>query len=335
MLCPKYLGRFQRKIQRLLRLKQHPELAELAAKGFSKTTWNARLRVASALKRDRPLKEAALEFIEKRLRKGLKPGTVAKDLGHIKWLLRLEQVSDGHLDATMAALQKALRVQEAVVPTEKALPMSKQYVKAILRSKKIDPDTKIAIFLAHKAGARVSDVFALRPTSAFQLMASGELLILWGVTKTHRTVEARPDHQQIIEKPGILTILTQDPGILRRTSPTAVRRALRLIKPPRRYVAHWQRMNLTVKIRSHFTFHSMKRGRAAILWERAALGIIPIQTVLRVLKHKSMEAALAYGPSPAATAQAIRRAEMSGSPFLDETTKSSRRRKRWSTTSRK
>jgi len=334
MLCPKPLGSFLQEIQKILRLKQHPELAELAAKGFSKTTWQARLRVWRALKRDRPLKDATLKFIKDRLRKGLKPGTVAKDLGHIKWILRLEQVSDGYLDATMTALQKALRAQEAVIPTEKALPMSKQFLKAILRSRKIDRDTKIAILLAHKAGARVNDVFALRPETAFQRMKTGEMLICWGITKTHRTVEARPDHQQIIKHPGILTTLIDDPNILRRTSPSAVRRALALMKPPRSYVAHWQRLNRTVKIRAHFTFHSMKRGRAAILWDRAAQGVIPVATVMRELKHKSVEAALAYGPSPAATALAIRREEES-LKSAHATNTSSQPQKRWSKTSKK
>lgn len=332
---PMLLGALPRKVQRLLHLQRYPQLAALAVKGFSKSTWNARLRVLRAMNSKLPLAEAALRFINKRLKQGLTPGTVAKDIGHIKWILQLEQVSDGYLNATMAALQKALRTQQAVTPVSKALPMTREFVRLFLQSKKIDSATKVDILLSFKAGARVSDTFALRPDSAFQMLPNGSMLICWGVTKTHRTVEARPDHQQIIDHPGELTILTRDPTILRQTSSTAVRKALRTIKPPRAYVDHWQRLNNSVKIRRHFTLHSMKRGRAAELWTRAAEGTIPVATVLRELKHKSIEAALAYGPSPAATALAIRRAEMSTTPASDAASDtSSRRRKRWSRNSR-
>jgi hypothetical protein len=60
-------------------------------------------------------------------------------------------------------------------------------------------------------------------------------------------------------------------------------------------------------VRTSFTLHSLKRGRAAELWVLAASGDITISQLLHELKHKTLEAALAYAPIPALAAQAIAR----------------------------
>ena len=109
-----------------------------------------------------------------------------------------------------------------------------------------------------------------------------------------------------MDSPGDLVQLLEDPDSLERTSAAAVLKALQELKPSPHYINHWQEMNKTVKIRSRFTQHSLKRGRAAELWALAAKGEITVERVMFELKHKSIEAALAYAPSPLHTAQALR-----------------------------
>jgi hypothetical protein len=58
-------------------------------------------------------------------------------------------------------------------------------------------------------------------------------------------------------------------------------------------------------LRPHYTFHSFKRGAAALLWVKVAEGQITETDLLRMLKHKSLESALAYCPLPAVAAKAV------------------------------
>ncbi len=190
--------------------------------------------------------------------------------------------------------------------TNKALPMSRQVLGMLLSLSTVSRSTKLAMLLAFKTGSRVGDIFHLEPRKALQAVPGNKLLICWGITKSHHTVQARDDHQQLVDSPGSLLELLEDPLHLERTSPAKIDAALRNLGPSKAYVHHWQEMNKTVKIRPHFSKHSFKRGRAAELWALAAKGDITVERVMFELKHKSIEAALAYAPSPLHTAQAMR-----------------------------
>lgn len=245
-------------------------------------------------------------FLQQRLRQQLKPDTVARDISHVRWVLKLWSINDARIEASLTAIKRGLKEREVDVPKAKALPMSRGVLDSLMRHSTLKLPVKLAIKLAFETGSRLGDIFALKPAKAVSLLDDGRMLICWGITKTHRTVEARPDHQQIVDKPGLLTILIEQPDILTQTTPKEVRKTLRLCRPSARYIQLWQRLNNTVTIRRRFTGHSMKRGRAAELWEQAANGTTTISTVMHELKHQSIQAALAYAPSPQMTAEAVR-----------------------------
>ena len=278
----------------------------MATHGFSRSTWNGRFRVLRSLV---PLKHnprlAVNRFLATRLRQQLKPDTVARDISHVRWVLKLWEVKDAVIEASLTAIRRGLKENEVLLPKAKALPMSRAVLNQFLNHKRIPKPVKVVIKLAFETGSRLGDIFALRPEKALRPMADGRLLICWGITKTHRTVEARADHQQIVDHPGCVMTLIDEPNLLSQTSPKQVRKILHLFKPTTQYIQRWQALNNTVTIRSRFTGHSMKRGRAAELWQQAAQGTVTIATVMHELKHQSLEAALAYAPSPQLTAQAI------------------------------
>jgi hypothetical protein len=253
--------------------------------------------------------ELTLLYLEDRCRQKLKPDTVSKEVAHIRWAIRiLNREIPPKLNLLLGHLQRGLRLQQATTPRRKALPMSRSVLKQLcaLLLKQSDLPTAVVVRLAYEAAGRVGDVFRLT-TESFLRHGPQGILILWGVTKTHRTTEARADHQQIIKHAGILRHLLIDRSVLSRTSPARVLRAVSSLKPSDKYILQWQGWNPAHQVRTSFTLHSLKRGRAAELWVMAASGDITISQLLHELKHKTLEAALAYAPIPALAAQAIAR----------------------------
>ena len=286
-----------------------PVLATLMTGAYSTSTWNGRLRVARELQRSKGSFESAVAaFLRARATQGLKSATVARDIGHIKWLAKLQNAESPALSVRLSTLQRGLQHKEAAVEiTTKALPMSRSVLSRLIADSRPSKPTKLALLLAFRTGSRISDVFALQPRRAFLPHHRQSMLVCWGMTKAHMTVEARPDHQQIIDAPGALAELLARPRLLEQTSVAAVRKALALLHPSAAYIKRWQSLNPTVKIRDHFTLHSLKRGRAAELWQLAAEGRKSTEEVMFELKHQDIKSALAYAPSPAATAEALKR----------------------------
>ena len=288
-------------------MREHdPALAALMTGAYSTSTWNGRLRVSRELQAiGGSFEAAAATFLRRRVKQGLKSATVARDIGHIKWLAKLLNVESAALTLRLSTLQRGLRHREAAVEvTTKALPMTRSVLARLLANRQLSRPTKLALLLAFRTGSRVADVFALQPRRAFLPHRRGAMLVCWGMTKAHMTVEARPDHQQILEKPGALSMLLSRPRLLEHASKKEVAKALASVRPSPTYIERWQRLNPTVNIRQRFTLHSLKRGRAAELWNQ---GRMSTDEVMFELKHQDIKSALAHAPSPAATAEALKR----------------------------
>ncbi len=285
----------------LFAMSPESRIAKMMFSAFSKSTWGARVRVHRQLEAvGLPTDSAIRTWLEQRLADKVKRATVATDVGHLKWLGQNRGGLRSDTLQLLATVQRGLRLHEAKVEVKsKALPMTRAIVEEVLRRKDVD---------------RPSDVFALNIERAILREGQSGILICWGVTKTHRTTEARPDHQQIIPEAGDLRQLLNEPALIDRSSPARVLSVLKQLRPTSNYVNRWQELNKTVRIREHFSKHSLKRGRAAELWDKAATGEITVQQVMHELKHRTIEAALAYAPSPAATARAMRFANSSASP---------------------
>ena len=255
-----------------------------------------------------------MKYLEQRhnqvLRGQLNRQTMARDITHIRWLQTVVGANPcPSLTTALSLLQRGLRIQHAATgdPVSKALPLTRKAMEQL--ANRADKFTAVALRLAFLTASRLDDVFNLTRKS-FLAYGTHGLAILWGVTKTNQTAERRVDHQQLIPHcPELLCLLHHD--VLRRTSARKCLQLLQSAKPSQKYIAHFQRMNPTVRIRTHFTMHSPKRGRAEELWQDAAAGRTTVQMVLHRLKHKSETSALAYAPDPVVAARAIERSKAS------------------------
>ena len=250
--------------------------------------------------------ERFLEHRLKQVKRGeIKARTLSKDIPHIKWAwhaLNLEMPL--RIRTLLQTAQRGL--SRAPTMVSKALPLDRDLLMRLVRRlPKSRRKLGLVLLLAFETASRVDDIFKLDPLTAFRLTRQGHLLVLWGATKANQSAEARADHQQIVENPGALKLLCRRPDVLLQSSPKEVLRTLRQFTPPKAYVKRWQALNPTIRVRNHFTLHSLKRGRGYELWLDAANGRIQVPEVLHRMKHKSIEAALAYAPDPALAAEAI------------------------------
>lgn len=283
---------------------------------YSKSTWSSRSRVLRELLGNHPAKNASsavalakqtARLVNKRLNMNITKLTVAKDIPHIKWAWSvLNLVMPQNLALGLSTIQRGCRT--APRTTRKALPMTRTVLMAIARKLvKTQLPLMLVLILAFETASRIDDIFKLRHRMAFLPGKEGAMVVLWGATKANPTAEARSDHQQIIDNPGILRCLLERPHLLEHTNKRQVRRLLKTIQVPTKYKEYWVRMNPTVELRDHFTLHSLKRGRGHELWKAAAKGTLQLPEVLHRMKHKSEEAALAYAPDPVLAAEAVRR----------------------------
>lgn len=252
----------------------------------------------------------AIKYLDLRVHQRVTRETIAKDISHVRWLHRatLDEPMSARLSLTLQLLQRGCKSLHAVTHrTKKALPMTRSIMEKLTRD---NSPTSLVIRLAFETASRLDDIFRLTHRSFLPYRHEG-MLILWDSTKANITAEKRADHQQIIHNASSLRCFLRDPTILSRTSLQRCLTKLRSVKPSQHYIASWQRLHTTAKLRDHFTLHSLKRGRAAELWQQAAHGSITLELLLHRLKHKSIEAALAYAPCPALAARAIERSKMS------------------------
>lgn len=293
---------------RLLRLP--PALAAAAERALAPSTWRARTRVLRALLGPdlqpvsaRRLRRRTVRYLEACL--ASKPKSAASEVGQVRqaWALA-GHILPPDLAATLTLIQRGARRQTAAVPITKALPMRDRDLRCLLNDSSIPRAVRLAILLARKGGARVDDVCRLRP-GAVQALQGREVLVMYGVTKTNPTAEARADHQVILRSRRLARWVRKYGW----TAPAkaAVRRALDSVTPSRSWVRQCKREAPLNSVRHRYTLHSLKRAKARELWKEASEGGITVHTVMHTLKHASLRAALAYCPCPAWAARACAR----------------------------
>lgn len=302
-----------------------PEVRRIAGNAFSRTTWGGRSRVMHALlsrgsTSPKMLARATRRFLDLRIeevRAGrIAAETAARDVPHVKWVWRLRGWElPANLALLLQTLQRGLRCEPK--QRRKALPLTRAVLFSVLQRLRRRRATKplcMALLLAFETASRVDDILKLDPAKAFRRTRRNELLVMWDFTKANPTAESRADHQQIVSNPALLP-LADNADCLLQVSKSQVRRLLKSIPVRRSYVVKWQRLDPSVIVRTHFTGHSLKRGRGAELWRLAADGLVTVDTVMHTMKHLSIEAALSYAPDPAMASEAIRRCRASSNGF--------------------
>ena len=88
---------------------------------------------------------AVNRFLATRLRQQLKPDTVARDISHVRWVLKLWEVKDAVIEASLTAIRRGLKENEVLLPKAKALPMSRAVLNQFLNHKRIPKPVKVVI----------------------------------------------------------------------------------------------------------------------------------------------------------------------------------------------
>lgn len=242
----------------------------------------------------------------------MKCATLAKDVSHLKWIFpRL--TSHATSSTTLPLLEdlsKGLRHMGALDPTRKALPLSLPALRRLLRSV-TSPKIKCLVLLAFRTASRVSDLASLMPRDFLFDRRERTLLVQFRVTKANQSGERRPDHKILLVDPEpeilayILKRLPPSKPIFEPRDFATLRFALRRLPVPFSELQFWRSQTPDEIVLDHYTFHSIKRGAAALLWEACADGTITAADLLLHLKHKDIESALQYCPVPVLAARSV------------------------------
>ena len=280
---------------------------KLLLNSLSAHTWAGRRRVANHFMACSPDPLVSLDrLLEQRLAT-VAPDTVARDLGHLKWLLpRLLSRDDAIPIVNLVEdLQRAVRRVDPTRPTTKALPFTPEALRGFLVGRLL-PIRAMAL-LAFRTASRVDDIMRLH-VCHLQVTPHG-LLVCFKVTKPNKDGKSRPDHQIVVPdpQPDILTLLrsrSQWKILFKPEEKELLRKELRQFVPPIGQPLFWQRQDPQNRLRSRYTLHSLKRGAAALAWKAVAEKKLDLQQLLLLLKHKDVETALEYCPCPVLAARA-------------------------------
>jgi len=284
-----------------------PTINKLLATSLSAGTWGGRRRVATLFKphaKD-PLKGID-SILESRLETVL-PSTVVKGVGHLKWLAPrvLEPTAAGPVLHLLEDVQKGLRKMDRGRPKMKALPFSTRALRGFLAQ--VPDKIKAMALLAFRTASRVGDLQGLRRRDL--TITKDGLLVSFQITKANQEGEIRADHRILIPDPPaeVLSFLktrsAPEANLFASADFKRLETALRQYKPSSFELASWAAMDPQNSINDHYTLHSFKRGAAALAWEAAAEGRLPLADLMLFLKHKEVQSALEYCPCPTLAAK--------------------------------
>ena len=279
-----------------------PTINKLLTSSLSAATWGGRRRVSTLFTPHIKDPVTGIDSIlEHRLAKVL-PSTVVKDVGHLKWLAPrvLEPTTAGPVLHLLEDVQKGLRKMDRGRPKTKALPFSTRALRGFLAQ--VPAKIQVMALLAFRTASRVGDLRALRRRDL--TITKDGLLVSFQVTKTNQEGEIRADHRILIPDPPaeVLSFLkarsTPEAHLFVKADVKRLETALRQYKPSPFELANWTAMDPQNSINDHYTLHSFKRGAAALAWEAAAEGRLPLADLMLFLKHKEVQSALEYCPCP-------------------------------------
>ena len=246
------------------------------------------------------------QFLEVRLAK-VAPNTVARDVGHLKWLMpRMLPASDANpMLGLLEDIQRAVRRADPTKPVTKALPMSATALRSFLVGKPLA--IRAIAHLAFRTASRVDDVVRLRPCDV--TMTPHGLLVCFKTTKPNQEGKSRADHRIVVPDPHpdiLLHLRSQSRSktLFQKQHKHQLRALLWQHPPPLGEVEKWQAQDPQNRVRSRYTLHSFKRGAAAIAWQAVVDRKISLQDLLLLLKHQDVATALEYCPCPLTAARA-------------------------------
>lgn len=246
------------------------------------------------------------QFLEVRLAK-VAPNTVARDVGHLKWLMpRMLPASDANpMLGLLEDIQRAVRRADPTKPITKALPMSATALRSFLVGKPLA--VRAIAHLAFRTASRVDDVIRLRPCDV--TMTPHGLLVCFKTTKPNQEGKSRADHRIVVPDPHpdiLLHLRSQSRSktLFQKQHKHQLRALLWQHTPPLGEVEKWQAQDPQNRVRSRYTLHSFKRGAAAIAWQAVVDRKISLQDLLLLLKHQDVATALEYCPCPLTAARA-------------------------------
>lgn len=284
-----------------------PNARRLLRLAVSASTWAGRNRTARMLV-DSAARHSPLQAIENLLAQRIPsvlPSTVARDLGHAKWLATRLWPNE-NLPPFLSDLQAGLRKMDAVRERKKALPLSKRKLRELLTALNRAPRTQALALLAFRTGSRIGDLADLKSPNLS--VSSRGLLVRFVRTKTNMEAASRPDHITLVSapEPSLVQLANLPPNkpLFKSSNRKRLTAELRALDPGNE-PAKWQLLAPHSRLRPRYTLHSLKRGAAALAWKAAADGTLTVAAVLHLLKHKSVETALSYCPAPLWAAEAL------------------------------
>jgi hypothetical protein len=303
-------------------------MAAASAATFSlRATWRSRCMMHGLFSVSKTLRE-----LDAALGRNVLPSTKSRDVSAVKWVCRhyasIKQQT--RLLPWLTVLSTGLHRTKRSTKLVKALPLSLSALRKVCKT--AETPVRLALKLAWLLSSRAGELRQLSP-SAIQRHSKTVIMVQWTYTKSNPTGATRADHLQLADTAvskklfSELLGLCKNPPLLAKVLAVPKQtmiKAMNVNKVPKDYVQKWQRMDPLHRVRSRFTGHSLKRGRAAILWGQAASGDMEITELLHRLKHKSLPSAMAYSPCPAVTATALNRARISGKVPASDTTHTGR-----------
>jgi hypothetical protein len=176
-----------------------------------------------------------------------------------------------------------------------ALPMSKPLLTQLLRWMS-GPDVKAAAWLMWVTASRWDDVFRLRECDVMLEQRGGglppRLLVVFPHSKANPEGKTRSDHVVLIDTvsrpPNFLLAAASaahsTKPVFKPRVACALRKYLRCLRVPPNYMGQFLQKDL--RFRDHFTLHSIKRGAVTELLQMAADGLIGVEKVSQMAKHR-------------------------------------------------
>ena len=186
----------------------------------------------------------------------------------------------GHVTPIVQSYQSALRAVGGLIPQSQAVPASTQQVdRLLLRAVTEDRRLHTAIFLAFKTASRWDDVLGIRGSSIIS-NTTEEIIVDWrDRTKTTRSDPFRASSWAVVRHQAPMDTVSRTLAQLQPDEP--------LLDP-----TQWETSRLVQWLRRDaltetLTAHSFKRGAVVILAQKSCDGLLEIELIPRLAKHKT------------------------------------------------
>lgn len=186
--------------------------------------------------------------------------------------------------------QKALAKQGALVPTKQAPPVSKMQLLKLLRV--LTPRAAACALLAWKTASRWTETASITKDQLVEV-SDERIIIYWGQkTKSSKVNPYTPAMFTVVEgdlTPRLSKILRNLP----QGQPLCTMTCSQVTRLMKRHIA------------PNYSSHSIKSGAISRLFEAASKGLITVEQIMRIAKHKDVSTTLRYARNLAHAAIAL------------------------------